>query len=148
MESDDLMAAVFRAAACQDNATGPIEIPDHVLVRQTIDDTLHEALDVDGSRPCSNASSPGDVPGPLRRHHRAVTAHEIITARPYAFLDDEEFQNRRTNAVHLRRGRGRPGLDRGARPRGDRAGARGDRAGADHRRRPPRPGLVPAVRAG
>jgi ATP-dependent Lhr-like helicase len=33
-----------------------------------------------------------------------VLAHEIITARPYAFLDDEETQNRRTNAVHLRRG--------------------------------------------
>jgi ATP-dependent Lhr-like helicase len=34
----------------------------------------------------------------------SVLAHEIITARPYAFLDDEEFQNRRTNAVRLRRG--------------------------------------------
>ena len=34
----------------------------------------------------------------------SVLAHEILTARPYAFLDDEEFQNRRTNAVHLRRG--------------------------------------------
>src|SRR5258706_39856 len=50
MESDDLMAAVFpQAAACQENVTGPIEIPDHVLVRQTISDTLHEALDVDGT---------------------------------------------------------------------------------------------------
>src|SRR5205085_2475557 len=30
MESDDLLAAVFpQAAACQDNITGPIEIPDH-----------------------------------------------------------------------------------------------------------------------
>ncbi len=38
MESDDLMAAVFPAlAACQENAVaGPIVIPDHVLVRQTI----------------------------------------------------------------------------------------------------------------
>ena len=34
----------------------------------------------------------------------SVLSHEIITARPYAFLDDEEFQNRRTNAVQLRRG--------------------------------------------
>ena len=33
-----------------------------------------------------------------------MLAHEIVTARPYAFLDDEEFQNRRTNAVQLRRG--------------------------------------------
>ena len=34
----------------------------------------------------------------------SVLAHEILTARPYAFLDDEEFQNRRVNAVNLRRG--------------------------------------------
>ncbi len=34
----------------------------------------------------------------------SVLAHEILTARPYAFLDDEESQNRRTNAVHLPRG--------------------------------------------
>ena len=33
-----------------------------------------------------------------------MLSHEILTARPYAFLDDEELQNRRTNAVTLRRG--------------------------------------------
>ncbi len=50
MESDDLMAAVFPAlAACQENAAaGPVRIPDHVLVRQTLHDCLHEAMDVDG----------------------------------------------------------------------------------------------------
>jgi ATP-dependent Lhr-like helicase len=106
MESDDLLAAVFpMAAACQDNITGPIEIPDHVLVRQTIDDTLHEALDVDGVRTLLERIESGEV----RIHCRdtaepSVLAHEIISARPYAFLDDEETQNRRTNAVRLRRG--------------------------------------------
>jgi len=34
----------------------------------------------------------------------SVLAHEILTGRPYTFLDDEELQNRRTNAVTLRRG--------------------------------------------
>src|SRR5262249_36452123 len=50
MEADDLMAAVFPAlAACQENAAaGPIELPDHPMVRQTIHDCLHEATDVDG----------------------------------------------------------------------------------------------------
>jgi ATP-dependent Lhr-like helicase len=106
MESDDLLAAVFpMAAACQDNITGPIEIPDHVLVRQTIDDTLHEALDVDGVRALLERIESGQV----RVHCRdttepSVLAHGIISARPYAFLDDEETQNRRTNAVRLRRG--------------------------------------------
>src|SRR5205085_9546823 len=62
MESDDLLAAVFpQAAACQDNQTGPIEIPDHVLVRETIGNTLHEALDVDGLRGLLEGIEGGDV---------------------------------------------------------------------------------------
>ena len=106
MESDDLMAAVFpQAAACQENITGPIDIPDHLLVRQTIDDTLHEALDIDGITALLRRVESGST----RVHccdttEPSVLSHEIVTARPYAFLDDEEFQNRRTNAVHLRRG--------------------------------------------
>ncbi len=106
MESDDLLAAVFpQAAACQDNAVGPVEIPDHLLVRQTIDDTLHEALDVDGLRRLLEGIESGAVQVHCCETTEAsVLAHEIITARPYAFLDDEEFQNRRTNAVRLRRG--------------------------------------------
>jgi ATP-dependent helicase Lhr and Lhr-like helicase len=106
MESDDLLAAVFpQAAACQDNLTGPIEIPDHVLVRQTIDDTLHEALDVDGLEMLLQRIEAGQVTVHCcDTTEPSVLSHEIITARPYAFLDDEEFQNRRTNAVRLRRG--------------------------------------------
>ena len=106
MESDDLLAAVFpQAAACQENVTGPVDIPDHLLVRQTIDDTLHEALDIDGLVALLQGIEAGEV----RVHcaettEASVLAHEILTARPYAFLDDEELQNRRTNAVRLRRG--------------------------------------------
>lgn len=79
--------------------------PDHVLVRQTVDDTLHEALDVDGVRALLERIEAGEV----QVHccdttEPSVLAHEIITARPYAFLDDEETQNRRTNAARLRRG--------------------------------------------
>ena len=106
MESDDLMAAVFpQAAACQENITGPIEIPDHVLVRQTVEDTLHEALDIDGLTALLERIEAGEVAVHCCDTTEAsVLAHEIVTARPYAFLDDEEFQNRRTNAVRLRRG--------------------------------------------
>ncbi|MGH8976785.1 MAG: Lhr family helicase [Acidimicrobiia bacterium] len=106
MEADDLMAAVFpQAAGCQDNRVGPIEIPDHVIVRQTIDDTLHEALDVDGLRALIECIEAGTVHvHTVDSTEPSVLAHEIITSRPYTFLDDEEFQNRRTNAVHLRRG--------------------------------------------
>ena len=94
-----------QAAACQENVTGPIEIPDHLLVRQTIDDTLHEALDVDGVRALVERMESGAVTVHcVDTTEPSVLAHEILTARPYAFLDDEELQNRRTNAVTLRRG--------------------------------------------
>ncbi len=106
MEADDLMAAVFpQAAACQENVVGAIEIPDHLIVRQTLDDTLHEALDVDGLRTLLQGIESGEVVvHSVDTTEPSVLAHEILTARPYAFLDDEELQNRRTNAVHLRRG--------------------------------------------
>ncbi|MDP8970899.1 MAG: DEAD/DEAH box helicase, partial [Actinomycetota bacterium] len=106
MEADDLMAALFpQAAACQDNQVGPIEIPDHLIVRQTLDDTLHEALDVDGLRTLVEAIEAGRVAvHTVDTTEPSVLSHEILTARPYAFLDDEELQNRRTNAVALRRG--------------------------------------------
>ena len=106
MESDDLLTAVFpQAAACQDNLTGPVEIPDHLLVRQTIDDTLHEALDIDGVTSLLERIESGAVAVHCcETTEPSVLAHEIVTARPYAFLDDEEFQNRRVNAVRLRRG--------------------------------------------
>ncbi|HEY0614073.1 MAG TPA: DEAD/DEAH box helicase, partial [Candidatus Elarobacter sp.] len=49
MRADDLLASCFPdAAACGENLTGPIRIPDHVLVRETIDNCLHEAMDLDG----------------------------------------------------------------------------------------------------
>lgn len=106
MEADDLMAAIFpQAAACQDNQVGPIPVPDQVIVRQTVDDTLREALDVDGLRELLEAIEAGEVTvHTVDTTEPSVLAHEILTARPYAFLDDEELQNRRTNAVSLNRG--------------------------------------------
>ena len=106
MEADDIMAAVFPgAAACQENVAGPIEIPDHLLVRQTLHDTLHEALDVDGLKQLLTDIRSGAV----RTHFCDTTepsplSHEIVNARPYAFLDDAELVDRRTNAVTVPRG--------------------------------------------
>ncbi|MFV2039276.1 MAG: helicase-related protein, partial [Acidimicrobiales bacterium] len=106
MQSDDMMAALFPdAAACQENVTGPREVPDHPLVRQTVHDTLTEGMDVDGLIALWGRLGDGSV----RFHHVETTepsalAHEILTARPYAFLDDGELQDRRTHNVHIRRG--------------------------------------------
>jgi len=106
MESDDVMVAVFPAlAACQDNAQGPREIPDHVLVRQTLHDCMHEAMDLPGL----DALLTDIETGAVQLHFRETTepsvlAHEILSARPYTFLDDAPLEERRTHAVPLSRG--------------------------------------------
>jgi ATP-dependent Lhr-like helicase len=113
MESDDLMAAVFPTlAACQENVSGPIAIPDHPLVRQTMHDCLHEAMDIDGL----TALVRGWETGAVRVHFRDTTepsplAHEILNGRPYTFLDDAPLEERRTRAVQLRRGLPLEGTD-------------------------------------
>jgi ATP-dependent Lhr-like helicase len=108
MEADDLMAAVFPSlAACQDNApAGPVEIPDHPLVRETLGDCLTEAMDIEGLRGLLRRFEGGTV----RLHfvdtvEPSVLAHEILGGAPYTYLDeDTEIGERRSRAVPLRRG--------------------------------------------
>jgi ATP-dependent helicase Lhr and Lhr-like helicase len=108
MEADDLMAAVFPTlAACQENvAPGPIEIPDHPLVRQTLADCLHEAMDIDGLRELVAGIETGRITVITRdTTEPSVLAHEILNGMPYTYLDDEtEFANRRSRQVQLPRG--------------------------------------------
>ncbi len=106
MESDDMMVALFpQVAACQENVAGPIEIPDHPIVRQTMHDTMTEGLDIDGLTELLDGIETGRVQVHFRDTTEASAfSHEILTAKPYAFLDDAETQDRRTNAVPLRRG--------------------------------------------
>jgi ATP-dependent helicase Lhr and Lhr-like helicase len=104
--ADDLMAAVFPdAQACPENLPGDRELPDHPLVNQTVRDCLHEAMDFDGLARVLARIHEGSItciardttePSPL--------AHEILNARPYAFLDDAPLEERRTQAVMTRRG--------------------------------------------
>jgi ATP-dependent Lhr-like helicase len=105
MEAEDLLAAAFPdAAACLENIPGDREIPDHPLVRQVIEDCLQEAMDLAGLQRMLRRIEEGEIrcvardlpePSPL--------AHEILNAKPYAFLDDAPLEERRTQAVQTRR---------------------------------------------
>ena len=106
MRADDLLAAVFpQQVACQDNAPGgPIEIPKHPLVVETMKDCLGEAMDAAGLRALVGRIARGEVrlvavdtaePSPM--------SHEILGARPWAYLDDAPLEERRARAVALRR---------------------------------------------
>ena len=105
MRAEDLLAAVFpEQVMCQDNRSGPVEIPDHPLVRETMGDCLHEAMDIDGLSAILAKIDSGaiqtlaiDTPAP------SPMAHEILNANPYAFLDDAPLEERRARAVSLRR---------------------------------------------
>jgi ATP-dependent Lhr-like helicase len=107
LQSDDVMAAVFPAlVACQnENPTGPVESPDHLLVRQTMHDCLHEAMDVDALRALVAEIEGGTVSVTCRdTTEPSVLAHEILNGHPYTFLDDAPLEERRSRAVPLRRG--------------------------------------------
>ncbi len=113
MESENLLAAVFPdQLACLENIVGDRKVPDHPLVQQTIDDCLNEAMDIEGLESLLRRIEAGEVeclardlpePSPL--------AHEILNARPYAFLDNAPLEERRTQAVYTRRASEQSGHD-------------------------------------
>jgi ATP-dependent helicase Lhr and Lhr-like helicase len=105
MDAEDLIAAIFPdQLACAENLVGEREIPDHPLIRQTITDCLVDAMDIDGLTQILIRLEAGEVhvvtrdltePSPL--------ALEVLSARPYAYLDDAPLEERRTQAVMSRR---------------------------------------------
>jgi ATP-dependent Lhr-like helicase len=106
MDAEDLLSTVFPdQLACAENLIGgDREIPDHPLVKQTLDDCLTAAMDIAGLEQVLARIEAGEVevicreltsPSPL--------AQEILGAKPYAFLDDAPAEERRTLAVQARR---------------------------------------------
>jgi ATP-dependent Lhr-like helicase len=105
-DADDLLAVVFPdQVACAENLAGEREVPDHPLVRQAVTDCLEELMDIAGLERLLRRIAGGEVsvvcrdlvaPSPL--------AEEVVSARPYAFLDDVPAEERRTRAVRPRRG--------------------------------------------
>ena len=105
MEAEDLIAAIFPdQLACAENLVGEREVPDHPLVTQAIADCLTDAMDIEGlERLLARLES-----GAVRVVTRDLTepsplAVEVLSARPYAYLDDAPLEERRTQAVMSRR---------------------------------------------
>ena len=104
MRADDLMAAVFPdQAACAENLTGEIRIPDHPLVRETIDNCLYEAMDLHGLRALLTAIRERRIQTcAIETPQPSPFSHEILNANPYAYLDDAPLEERRARAVQMR----------------------------------------------
>ncbi len=114
MEAEDLLAASWPAlAACQENAgPGPVPVPDHVLVRQTVTDCLTEPLDAEGLVALLAAMESGRVEVHLvESAEPSPLSHGILTGKPFTFLDGAPLEERRTRAVAVPRGLGALGPD-------------------------------------
>jgi ATP-dependent Lhr-like helicase len=105
MLAEDLMAAVFPdAAACLENIPGDRQIPDHPLVAQTVHDCLQEAMDFEGLARVLTRIHRGEITLVSRdTTEPSALCHELLNARPYAFLDDAPLEERRAHAVYARR---------------------------------------------
>ncbi len=103
--SDDLLAAVFpETVGCLENHHGDVQIPDHPLVRQTMHDCLHEAMDIDALVDTFNQVREGKIRFVGRdTREPSPFSYELLNAAPYAFLDGAPLEERRVRAVQTRR---------------------------------------------
>ena len=105
MRSDDLLAAVFPdQAACAENLTGEIRVPDHPYVRETIDNCLYEAMDLVGLQQIVERLESGELETvAAETAEPSPFSHEILNSNPYSYLDDAPLEERRARAVQMRR---------------------------------------------
>lgn len=108
MRADDLLTAAFpQVMACGETLPpGDLPVPvDHPIVNQTVEDCLHEAMDIDGLLALLAGVESGAIAThAVDRPEPSVLAGGILSAQPYAFLDDAPLEERRTQAVARRRG--------------------------------------------
>ncbi len=107
MRADDMLAQAFpEVTMCPENLpAGSLPIPmDHAIVRQTIEDCLHEAMDIDGFLELVQGLRDGSIERvAVDTAEPSAFARGILAAQPYAFLDDAPLEERRTQAVAARR---------------------------------------------
>ena len=107
MRATDLLASAFpQVIACPETLPGgPIDVPmDHPIVRQTIEDCLTEAMDVEGFLEVLRGLSDGTIEKrAIDTVEPSAFARGILSSQPYTFLDDAPLEERRTQAVHSRR---------------------------------------------
>ena len=103
MRADDLLAKAFPdAIACGENLPpGDIPIPEgHPVLDQTLEDCLHEAMDIDGLVAILEGLRDGTI-----ERHTADTAEPsplalgALAIGPYGYLDDAGLEERRARAV-------------------------------------------------
>jgi ATP-dependent Lhr-like helicase len=104
--NDELAAAFPQVLACPETLPGgPIPVPtDHPIVRQTLEDCLTEAMDVEGFLEVLEGLRNGSIERvAVDTVEPSAFARGILNSQPYTFLDDAPLEERRTQAVFSRR---------------------------------------------
>jgi len=103
---DQLVRAFPQVLACPETLPpGAMPVPyEQPMVRQTIDDCLTEAMDIDGFLAVLRDLRTGRIEKvAVDNPEPSAFARGILNAMPYAFLDDAPLEERRTQAVMTRR---------------------------------------------
>jgi ATP-dependent helicase Lhr and Lhr-like helicase len=107
MRAEDALAQAFpQVLACPETLPpGEMPVPwEHPLVRQTIEDCLTEAMDVDEFLEMLRKLRDGRIRKvAVDTTEPSAFARGILNVAPYAFLDDAPLEERRTQAVISRR---------------------------------------------
>ena len=106
MRAEDALVKAFpQALACPETLPpGDQPIPwEHPMVRQTIEDCLNEAMDVDGFLEVLRGLRDGSIRRvAVDTREPSAFARGILNVMPYGFLDDAPLEERRTQAVSAR----------------------------------------------
>ncbi len=106
MRAEDLLVAAFpQSLACPETLPGgDLPVPmEHPIVRQTVEDCLTEAMDVEGLLEVLRRLRDGRIERlAIDTTEPSPFAMGILAAHPYSFLDDAPLEERRTQAVMTR----------------------------------------------
>jgi ATP-dependent Lhr-like helicase len=107
MRAEDLLVKAFPQVLACPETLPETELPvpwEHPIVRQTIEDCLTEAMDVEGFLDVLRDMRSGKIQKvAVDTAEPSAFARGILNAMPYAFLDDAPLEERRTQAVAQRR---------------------------------------------
>ena len=107
MRAEDLLVRSFpQVLACPETLPpGELPVPwEQPMVRQTIEDCLNEAMDVEGMLEVLRALRDGRIRRvAVDTTEPSAFARGILNAMPYSFLDDAPLEERRARAVMTRR---------------------------------------------
>ena len=107
MRAEDLLVKAFPQVLACPETLPETELPvpwEHPIVRQTIEDCLNEAMDVEGFLDVLRDMRSGKIQKvAVDTTEPSAFARGILNAMPYAFLDDAPLEERRTQAVAQRR---------------------------------------------